>query len=61
MVAALETAGLHPIREYIRRRNANIAEKVSCRPIYDLCAKAERMPGMIHMMRCWYQDVVNEH
>ena len=41
MVAALEAAGLHPIKEYIRRRHVTIAEKLACRSIYELCVKAE--------------------
>ena len=45
VVTATEAAGIHPIRECIRRRQATIAEKVACRPIYEICAKAERMPG----------------
>ena len=37
VVAALESAGLHPIMmEYFRRRQANIAENVECLPIYEL-------------------------
>ena len=57
---AMEAAGLHPIRAYNRRMQANIAEKLACRTIYELCAKAERMPWTIRMVRWWYQDVVNE-
>ena len=38
---ALESVGLHPIREYIRRRQATIAEKVVYRPIYELWTKAD--------------------
>ena len=45
VVSALEDAGLHPIREYIRRRQVTIAEKVECRPIYKLCIEAEWIPG----------------
>ena len=48
MVAALEAAGIHPIREYIRRRQVNIAEKVAFRPIYELCVKADGRPGARH-------------
>ena len=60
VVAAMEAAGLHPIRDYIRRRQATIVEKVSCRPIYELCAKAEHTPGTCCVMRQLDQDVVNE-
>ena len=60
VAAAMEATGLHPIRGYIRRRQATIAEKVSLRPMYELCAEAERMTGMRQMSRWWDQDVVNE-
>ena len=60
VVVALEAAGLHPIMEYIRRQQATIAEKVACRPIYELCVEAERRPGTSRRMRWWDQDVVNE-
>ena len=32
VVTSMESSGLHPIREYIRRRQATIAEKLPCRP-----------------------------
>ena len=60
VVVALEAAVLHPIMEYIRRRQATIAEKVACRPICELCVEAERTPGTSRGMRWSYQDVVNE-
>ena len=60
VVTAMEAAGLHPIMEYIRRQHATIAGNVACLPIYELCFKAERMPGMIRMIRWWNQEVVNE-
>ena len=56
----MDAAGLHPIREYIRRRQETIAENVTLCPIYELCVKEERIPGTIRMVRWWYQDVVNE-
>ena len=34
VVAAIESVGIHPIRYYIRRRQANISEKVEFRPKY---------------------------
>ena len=36
VVEEMKTAGLHPIGEYIRRRQATISERVACRPIYEL-------------------------
>ena len=60
VVAAMDAEGLHPIREYIRRRQVTISEMVACFPIYELCVEAERIPGMIRMVRWWDHDVVNE-
>ena len=62
VVAAMvmEAAVLHPIMEYIRRRQATIAEKVACRPIYELCIEAERRPGVRRRMIWWDQDMVNK-
>ena len=59
VVALMEAAGLQPIGEYIMRRQATIAEKLACRPIYELCVKAERMSGTIWRVIWWDQDVVN--
>ena len=56
----MEAAGINPIGEYIRRRHVTIAEKMACRPIYELYVKAERMTGKSRMARWWDQDVVNE-
>ena len=60
VVAEMEDAGLHTIMDYIRRRQATTAERAACRPIYELCIKAEWMPGTSCRMRWWDQDVVNE-
>ena len=60
VMEAMEATGIHIIGEYIRRRQATIAEKVACRPIYELCVEVERMPGTSQMVRWWGQDVVNE-
>ena len=37
VVEAMETAGIQPIEVYIMRRQAKIAERVTCRYIYELC------------------------
>ena len=50
VVAVMDAAVLHPIREYIRRRQATIAEKVAFRTIYELCVKGKRVPRMIRMV-----------
>ena len=56
----MEDVGLNTIVEYIKRWQATIVEKVACHLIYELCVKAEWMPGMSRMLRWWDQDVVNE-
>ena len=45
VLEAMESAGLHPIGVYIRRRQSTIEERVACCPIYKLCTEADRMPG----------------
>ena len=57
---AMEGAGLHPIRVYIKRRHTTIAERVACRPVYELCMESEWMPGTIRLVQWWDQDVVNQ-
>ena len=47
VMAVLEAVGLHPIMDYIRSQKATIAGKLKCRPIYEICVKAERRPGKI--------------
>ena len=44
----------------ISRQKVTIPEKVACRPIYELCADAERMPGTSQMMIWWDKDVLNK-
>ena len=57
---AMDSTELHLIVVYIKRRQTTIAERVACRPVYALCTKADRMKGMIRMVRWWDQDVVND-
>ena len=40
----MESAGLHPIRVYIKRRKTTIAERVARLPVYALCMDSERIP-----------------
>ena len=47
----METFGIHPIGVYIRRRQATIAEKMTCCPIFDMCMEAERMLGKIRLVQ----------
>ena len=53
VVEEMEAAGLQPIGDYIRRRQATIAERVDCRSIYDLCTEAELIQRTIWMVWCW--------
>ena len=60
VVAAMESALLHPVMKYIRSRHATIVEKVACRPVYELCIEEEGRPGTSRRMIWCYRDVVNE-
>ena len=57
---ALDTTGICPTKEYIQRRQATVAAQVACRPIYELCTGAERIPGTSWFMKWWDQDVGQE-
>ena len=56
----MDAAGIHPIRDKISSWQATIAGKGDFCIIYKLCVGAEQIPGMIQIVRWWYQDVVNE-
>ena len=58
MDAALETTGVFPIREYVRRREVKLLECVAGILIYKLFTGAERMEGSSRFLRWWYQDHV---
>ena len=60
VVELLESAGIYPIGLYIKRRQAAIADRVACRPIYESCTEAEQMPGTSQMVQWWNQDALNE-
>jgi hypothetical protein len=53
---ALDEAGLHPIREYIRRRQATIEQYVATRPIFARCQAAPWRPGSSRFTRWCQQD-----
>ena len=53
----MEAAGLWPMKEYIQRRQANIAEYIANHPIYELYAGVEWMPCLSTLMWWWHQDV----
>ena len=54
---ALATAGLFPVKEYIRRRQATITQYVALRPIHQLCQDAPRSTGLLsRVLRWWEQD-----
>ena len=60
VMVSLEAAVLNHIIEYIRRLQAATAEKVACRPNYELCVEAEQRFGTRRSMIWWGQDVINE-
>ena len=57
---AMDSAGLHPVRVYIKRRQTAIEERVACRPVYALCTEVDRMSGTSWMVHWWDQDTVNK-
>ena len=57
---AMNAAGIHPIRFYIKRRQTDIVERLDFSPVYALCKEVEQMPGTIRMVRWWDQDAVND-
>ena len=56
----MESTSIHPIGVYIKSWQTNIAEWVACRPVYELCTEAERIPRMIGIVCWWYTDAVYE-
>ena len=56
----LDTYGLWPIKEYIKRIKETLSSQVVCRPIYELCTGEYRMAGISKFMRWWEQDVGRE-
>ena len=52
----MDSAELHIIVVYIKRRQKTIAERAAFRPVYALRTEAERIPGTSRMVRWWYQD-----
>ena len=54
----MEVTRIHRIVEYSRIQQVIIAKRVDCCPIYKLYTEAERMPGKIQTVQCWYQDAV---
>ena len=53
---ALSIAGLYPIEIYISRRQNTVADYIACRPILDLCIKAERLSGS-HTRQWWWEQL----
>ena len=52
---ALDTMGIFPISEFVRRRQAIIMEYVAGRPIYKLCTVAEHMQESSRFLVWWDQ------
>ena len=53
MEDSLEAAGLWPIKEYIRRRQATISGYIANHPTYEICTGVERIPGSGSFLQCW--------
>ena len=56
----MDSAGLHPIGVYIKRRQTTIAERVACWYLYAILTEAERIPGASRMVPWWDLDAVND-
>ena len=52
---ALEEAGLWPVEYYITQLQGKIAQYISPRPIYGICAETDRMQGSPATMLRWEQ------
>ena len=57
---ALGISGLWTIKDYIHGRKATIVAHIACRPIYEMCMKADKIPGYIIIMRWRDQDMGRE-
>ena len=57
---AIEAAGLWPMWEYLRRRQATIVKYITSQLIFKLCTGTERIPGSIQSLSWWDQDHIRE-
>ena len=55
MEAVLEAEGIWDMGEYVRRRQATIAEYIAEQTIYNLCTGEDRMEVSIRLLRWWDQ------
>ena len=46
-----------PMKDYIWSRQANIAEYIANRPIFELCMGAEQIPGSSRFKKWWDKDI----
>ena len=60
VVKSIESAGLYLIGVCIRRRKVVIAERVACRPIYELCKEVEQIPETSRLVQWCDQESVNK-
>ena len=44
------------MQEYIWRRQETIVEYIATHPIFDLCTRAERIPGFSQILTWWDQE-----
>ena len=56
LAEALDSVGLAPIQEYVRRRQASIEDYIATRPIMDLCQATNPRPGASRAVRWWQQQ-----
>lgn len=56
LAEAMKLAGLYPMKEYVRRRQATYADYLATRPLYQLCVNTPPVPGTSRQLRYWEQD-----
>ena len=56
----MEEAVLWPMKEYIQRQQATIAEYIANKPIYELCTGVGRIQGSRRFLQWWDQYLSRE-
>ena len=56
----LQAAGTKPLREYIDKRQATVAEWVALRPIFEVCAKKTGYEGGGKLHEPWWRQAAVE-
>ena len=57
---SLVVSRMWPMREYIQRHQATIAEYIVNHPIYERCTGVKQIPGLSRFIQWWYQYLNQE-